>query len=95
MKDSIHKPLSTKSKTYFVGIHANAQRGPYYFDVAISSSVLQKNINRMIGTFFRDGEIKLEDVYYLIWHEECESEAAAWARVDETRVLPRAHPHAA
>jgi hypothetical protein len=48
-----------------------------------------------MGASSRDWEIKLEDVYYLIWHEECESEAAAWARVDETRVLPRAQPHAA
>lgn len=83
-------PPPAQTASHYVGIHANARRGPYYFDVAIDSRELQRNISRMMGTFFHDGQIKLEDCYLLIWYEKCESQTAAWARVAEIRALPRA-----
>lgn len=82
-------PSPDLSSSHYVGMHANARRGPYYFDVAINSYELQRNLNKMRRTFFHGEQIKLEDCYILIWYENCESEAAAWARVAEIRALPR------
>jgi predicted GIY-YIG superfamily endonuclease len=90
MENNSSSPSAQPATGYYVGMHANARRGPYYFDVAVDTSLLQKNLNKMMATFFRDDKIKLEDCYILIWYEKCESEAAAWARVAEIRALPRA-----
>ena len=75
--------------SFFVCINANARRGPYRIDTAPDIATIDRERRCYMRDISGPGDIPLRNVFFTVWLEECENQAAAKKRAAEIRATPR------
>lgn len=82
--------LSDAIPSTWVYLLAHLRRGPYYIDVASDHDAIEQRVKTLLRqrqNMCGDGPVL--DPAMLVWHEVCDSEAAARARAAEIRAWPQ------